>query len=433
MSATSARPDRRAGRAAHTNWAGNVTFGDAVQAPDSVREVQRLVAASPHAHAVGTGHSFTPVADTRGALVSTLNLPHRFELGVSPTTGLPEVTIAAGMTFAQVAPRLDAEGLALHNMGSLPHISAAGACSTGTHGSGDRLSCLAAAVSAVEMVIAGGELVALARDHADFAGVFPSLGALGICTALTFEVQPSFDVAQTVWQGIDAETGVDHVDQIMASAYSVSVFTVLDPRLFGDVWVKRRMDEPDADLSRWGGTPSPHPLRPVPGEAGEGCTVQGGIPGPWFERLPHFTPEMPPSSSGAEVQTEYYVTRQHGPAALAALWEIGESVQHALRVCELRTVAADGLWLSPACDDDLLGIHFTWRPDPAAVRSACRAVEAILEPFNPVPHWGKVSFLDPEPVSSRYSHIEDVRRLVQRMDPDGVFRNEFTDPYLRVV
>ncbi|MGB3764066.1 MAG: D-arabinono-1,4-lactone oxidase [Ornithinimicrobium sp.] len=433
MSAASARSDLRPGRAAHRNWAGNVTFGAAVQAPGSVREVQHLVAASPHVHAVGTGHSFTPVADTRGVLVSTLNLPHRFELRVNPTTGSPEVTISAGMTFAQVAPRLDAEGFALHNMGSLPHISAAGACSTGTHGSGDRLPCLAAAVSAVEMVTAGGALVALDRDHADFSGVFPSLGALGICTALTFELQPSFDVAQTVWQGIDAETGVDHVDEIMASAYSVSVFTVLHPRHFGDVWVKRRLDQPDPDLSRWGGVPSAHPLRPVPGEEGEGCTVQGGIPGRWFERLPHFTPDAPPSSSGAEVQTEYYVSRQHGPEALAALWGIGESVQHALRVCELRTVAADGLWLSPACDDDLLGIHFTWRPDPAAVRSACEAVEAVLEPFNPVPHWGKVSYLEPDVVSSRYSRIEDARRLVQRMDPDGVFSNDFSDPYLRVV
>ncbi len=432
MSAPSARPDLRSGWGHHTNWAGNVTFAASMQAPGSVSDLQRLVAASPYVHAVGTGHSFTAVADTRGALVSAVNLPPRFEAGVRPATGRPEVTIAAGMTFAQIAPRLDAEGLALHNMGSLPHISAAGACSTGTHGSGDRLPCLAAAVSAVEMVTAGGDLVVMDRDHADFAGLFPSLGALGICTALTFQVQPTFDVAQTVWQGIDADAGIEHIDEIMGSAYSVSVFTVLDPRRFGDVWVKRRMDEPDPDLSGWGGSPSPQPLRPVPGEQGEGCTVQGGIPGRWFERLPHFTPDVPPSSSGAEVQSEYYVTREHGPAALAALWRIGESVQHALRVCELRTVAADGLWLSPACEEDLLGIHFTWQPDPVAVRSACLAVEAVLEPFHPVPHWGKVSFLEPEVVSSRYAHIQDVRRLVQRMDPDGVFGNDFTDPYLRV-
>lgn len=416
----------------HTNWAGNVTFSSAMLAPASVTDVQRLVAESSHVHAVGTGHSFTPVADTRGALVSAVNLPQRFEMGADSLTGSPLVTIAAGMTFAQVAPLVDAAGFALHNMGSLPHISAAGACSTGTHGSGDRAGCLAAAVAAVEMVTADGDLVMLDRSDPDFAGVVPSLGALGVLTALTFDVQPSFDVAQTVWQGIDAPTGIEHVDAIMASAYNVSVFTTLDEQRFGEVWVKRRMDEPDPDLRQWGGTPATQPRRPVPGEEGEGCTVQGGIPGRWFERLPHFTPDVPPSSSGAEVQSEYYVTREHGPAALAAVWAIGGSLRAAMQVCELRTVAADGLWLSPACDQGLLGIHFTWHPDPDAVRSAALAVESVLEPFAPVPHWGKVSFFDPSVVASRYSRIDDARRLVARMDPRGVFGNDFIDPYLRV-
>lgn len=432
MSARPVRIDPKHGEDRHTNWAGNVTFASAVLAPSRVIDVQQLVAASSHVHAVGTGHSFTPVADTRGSLISVMNLPQRFEMRADPATGTPRVTIAAGMTFAQVAPPLDAAGFALHNMGSLPHISVAGACSTGTHGSGDRARCLAAAVSAVEMVTADGELLGMDRSHADFAGVLPSLGVLGICTALTFDVQPSFDVAQTVWQGIDAETGIEHLDDIMATAYSVSVFTTLAGQHFGDVWVKRRMDEPDPDLGPWGARPAQQPLRPVPGEVGEGCTVQGGIPGRWFERLPHFTPDVPASSSGAEVQSEYYVGREYGPAALAALWALGESLQHAMLICELRTVAADGRWLSPACDDDLLGIHFTWHPDECAVRSACLTVEAALEPFAPVPHWGKVAFLEPAVVSSRYSRIEDARHLMARMDPDGVFGNDFTDPYLRV-
>ncbi|MGC1209324.1 MAG: FAD-binding protein [Ornithinimicrobium sp.] len=416
----------------HTNWAGNVTFSSAVLTPTSVTEVQRLVAASSHAHAVGTGHSFTPVADSRGTLISAVNLPPRCDVGTDPLTGSPVVTIAAGMTFAQVAPLLDAAGYAMHNMGSLPHISAAGACSTGTHGSGDRAGCLAAAVAAVEMVTADGDLMMLDRSDPDFAGVVPSMGALGVLTSLTFDVQSSFNVAQTVWQGIEAQTGIEQLDAIMACAYSVSVFTTLDEQRFGEVWVKQRMDEPDPDLSPWGGTPAVQPRRPVPGEEGEGCTLQGGIPGRWFERLPHFTPDAPPSSSGAEVQSEYYVSREHGPAALAAVWAIGGSLRAALQICELRTVAADGLWLSPACDQGLLGIHFTWHPDPDAVRSAALAVESVLRPFAPVPHWGKVAFLDPALVAGRYARIEDARRLVARMDPRGVFGNDFIDPYLRV-
>lgn len=415
----------------HRNWAGNVQFAAPMQAPRTIAELQRAVAAADRVHAVGTGHSFTPVADTRGALISVSGLPTQLDVLPARPGQPPQATVSAGMTFAQVAPALDAAGLALHNMGSLPHISVAGACSTGTHGSGDRLCCLAAAVSGVDMVTATGDLLTLDRSDPDFAGVMPSLGSLGIITSLTLDLQPSFAVAQTVWQGIEAQTGVEAFDEIMACAYSVSVFTTLTRRGFGDVWVKRRMDQADPDLAPWGAHRAQHPLRPVPREAGEGCTVQGGIEGPWFERLPHFTPHVPPSSSGAEVQSEYYVTREHGPAALAALWQIGPSLSRALRICELRTVASDGLWLSPACDADLVGIHFTWGPDPAGVAAACRAVEEALADFAPVPHWGKVAFLDPAVVAGRYARIEDARALVARLDPDNVFGNDFIDPYLR--
>ncbi|MBA2696630.1 MAG: FAD-binding protein, partial [Actinobacteria bacterium] len=200
---------------------------------------------------------------------------------------------------------------------------------------------------------------------------------------------------------------------------------------FGDAWVKRRMDEPEADLSRWGGRPAAAALRPVPGGDATGCTVQGGVPGPWFERLPHFTPDRPPSSSGAELQSEYYVAREHGPAAVAALWALGDAIRPALRICELRTVAADGLWLSPACDRALLGLHFTWLPDAEAVESACRRVEEALAPFAPVPHWGKVSWLDPAVVAEQFPRLPDARRLVARLDPDNAFGNDLVDAYLR--
>lgn len=415
----------------HANWAGNVQFAAPMHAPHSVAQVQRLVAGAERVHAVGTGHSFTPVADTRGTLISVAGLPSRVDIAEAPPGQCPQATISAGMTFAQVARSLDAAGLALHNMGSLPHISVAGACSTGTHGSGDRARCLAAAVSGVEMVSATGDLLTIDRSDADFAGVMLSLGSLGIVTALTLDLQPSFAVAQTVWQGVDVATGLEAIDQIMACAYSVSVFTTLSEDGFGDVWVKRRMDEADPDLARWGARRALHPLRPVPGEPAEGCTMQGGIPGPWFERLPHFTPDVPPSSSGAEIQSEYYVSRKHGPAALAALWQIGASLRAAMQICELRTLASDGLWLSPACDADLLGIHFTWHPDPARVAAACQAVEAALADFAPVPHWGKVAFLDPEVVAGRFARIDDARDLVARLDPGNVFGNDFIDPYLR--
>lgn len=416
---------------ATTNWAGNVTFSAEVSYPQTVAEVQALVAGASSVHAVGTGHSFTDVADTAGVLINLSAMPAQCHVETD-ASGRVSATVSAGMTFADLAPLLEAQGCALHTMGSLPHISVAGACSTGTHGSGDRSPCLAAAVRAVQMVSATADVITVDRSDPDFAGLLPGLGVHGIITSLTLDVQSSFAVAQTVWQGIDTATGLAHFDAIMASAYSVSVFTTLDPQEFGDVWVKRRMDEAAPTLEAFGGLAADEPRRPVPGQEGEGCTVQGGIPGRWFERLPHFTPDVPPSSSGAELQSEYYVTRADGPAALLALWQVDATVRGAMQICELRTLAADGLWLSPACAVAMLGIHFTWHADAGAAEAACREVERVLEPFAPVPHWGKVSAMPADVVSARYPRMAEARALVRRWDPDNTFGNAFTDRYLRV-
>lgn len=417
-------------RVATTNWAGNVTFSGTVHYPETMTELQTLVARASTAHALGTGHSFTHVADTGGALINLSAMPHQCDFEVDKS-GQMGATVSAGMTFAELAPLLEARGYALHNVGSVAHISVAGACSTGTHGSGDRAPCIAAAVRRVQLVTATGDVITLDRSDPDFAGLLPGLGVHGIITSLTLDVQSSFAVAQTVWQGIDTATGLAHFDEVMASAYSVSVFTTLGPRSFGDVWVKRRMDEADPDLGPFGGVPADGTRRPVPGQEGEGCTVQGGIPGRWFERLPHFTPDPAASSSGAELQSEYYVTRADGPAALRALWQVDATVRGAMQICELRTLAADGLWLSPAGETGMLGIHFTWHPDEGAVETACREVERVLQPFAPVPHWGKVSTLPAEVVRARYPRMAHARALVRRLDPANTFGNAFTDRYLR--
>ena len=419
-------------RVATANWAGNVTFSGTVHYPQTMPELQALVAGATKVHALGTGHSFTEVADTDGVLINLSAMPSHCHVETDASGQVSATaTVSAGMTFAEFAPLLEAQGYALHNMGSLPHISVAGACSTGTHGSGDRAPCLAAAVRAVELVTASGDVITLDRSDTDFAGVLPGLGAHGVITSLTFDVEPSFAVAQTIWQGIDTATGLAHIDEIMASAYSVSIFTTLAPQSFGDAWVKRRMDETDPDLGPFGGAPADGPRRPVPGQEGEGCTVQNGIPGRWFERLPHFTPDAPPSSSGAELQSEYYVTRADGPAALRALWQVGAPVREAMQICELRTLAADGLWLSPAGETGMLGIHFTWHPDTGAVEMACRDVERALEAFAPVPHWGKVSTMPADVVRARYPRMVDARALARRLDPDNTFGNALTDRYLR--
>lgn len=180
-----------------TNWAGNVSFGARrFHRPSSVTELRRLVAGSDRVRALGTAHSFNRIADTSGDLVSVAGLPERLEIDPGRRT----VTVGAGMRYGELATRLYASGWALHNLGSLPHISVAGACATGTHGSGEHNGGLATAVTSVELVTADGELVTVSRigDGADFPGMVVGLGALGIVTALTLTVEPTYDLRQYV-------------------------------------------------------------------------------------------------------------------------------------------------------------------------------------------------------------------------------------------
>ncbi len=148
--------------ARRTNWAGNIAYRAARHhRPTSVDELQELLSVSRAVRPVGTGHSFNRLADTDGDQVSVAGLPHLLE--VDPDER--QVTIAAGMRYGEVAGPLHDRGWALANLGSLPHISVAGAVATGTHGSGERNGGLATAVRALQMVVPGGELVTLDRDR----------------------------------------------------------------------------------------------------------------------------------------------------------------------------------------------------------------------------------------------------------------------------
>ncbi|MGO9079410.1 MAG: FAD-binding protein, partial [Streptosporangiaceae bacterium] len=143
-----------------TNWAGSITFSARqLHRPGSVAELAQLVAGSKRVRAPGTGHSFSPVADTTGDLVSVAGLPRLIE----PDTARGTVMISAGLRYAEVAAALNAAGRALPNLASLPHISVAGACATGTHGSGIRNQTLAAAVRSLQLVTAEGDLITVDR------------------------------------------------------------------------------------------------------------------------------------------------------------------------------------------------------------------------------------------------------------------------------
>jgi xylitol oxidase len=408
------------------NWAGNVTFGaQRLHRPTTVEQLQEAVTGAARVRALGTGHSFNRIADTDGDLISVADLELPTELDPDTRT----VRVAAGKRFGELAVELDAQGWALPNLGSLPHISIAGACATGTHGSGDANRCLAAGVVALEFVRGDGELVRIGRDDPDFGGCVVALGALGITTTMTLEVVPSFAVRQDVWLENPIEQVLDGLPAIMAGGYSVSLFTTWQRSDIIDmVWVKSRADgSPVADGRDWGAVAAEAPQHPIFGTEASAATEQLGVAGPWHARLPHFRAEFTPSV-GEEQQTEYLLPREHGAAALAALRDL--PLTSALQICEVRTIAADELWLSPCGGRDTIGLHFTWVDDDALVQPLVAAIEAALAPFDARPHWGKVFTMDPATVRSRYPRMSDFADLAAKFDPQRRFGNDYLDTFV---
>lgn len=428
-----------------TNWAGNYRYQAArFHRPATVDAVRELVAASDALKVLGSRHSFNGVADTTGDLVSLERLDRVVALDPAART----VTVEGGIRYGELARALAASGWALHNLASLPHISVAGACATATHGSGDENAGLAAAVSALEFVAADGDVVSLsrARDGDAFRGAVVALGALGPVTRLTLGVRPAYDVEQRVYEDVPLGELAAGLDEVFGHAYSVSVFTTWRGPRAEQVWVKRRVEAAaavpnGAARTAPGALPTALPAallgaaaaavarHPVPGMSAVHCTEQLGVPGPWHDRLPHFRLEFTPSA-GDELQTDYLVPREHARAALGAVDGLRDRIAPLVQVSELRSVAADDLWLSPFNGRACLSFHFTWKPDWPAVRALLPAIEAALAPFDARPHWGKLFTVAPARVRALYPQLPAFRELALTYDPRGKFRNVFLDAYV---
>jgi xylitol oxidase len=286
---------------------------------------------------------------------------------------------------------------------------------------------------ALEMVTADGSIVQLVRGRdANFPGSVVSLGALGVVTKITLAVEPTFELRQFVYENLLLSRLKNDFEAIESSAYSVSLFTDWTSDRFHQAWLKERVradsgNEPAEEF--FGATPADADRHPLPGHAAESCTAQMGVPGSWHERLPHFRMEFTPSS-GEELQSEYFVAREHAYGALCAINEIREQISPHLFVTEIRTIARDDLWLSPCFHQACVAIHFTWKPHWSAVKKLLPVIEKQLEPFQPRPHWGKLFTMPPETIRDRYDRFEHFRALVQRYDPEGKFRNTFLDTIL---
>jgi xylitol oxidase len=399
------------------NWAGNVTYAtDVLRRPGSVEEVQELVAATGRIRPLGTRHSFSLVADSTGHLLSTERLDRVVE--VRPEA----VTVEAGITYGELARVLAEHGLALGNFASLPHVSVGGAVATGTHGSGVRNRSLAAAVSALDLVVADGSILHVRRGDEDFDGAVVALGALGLVARLTLDVVPAFELRQHVFCDLPWPVVEANLWEILAGAYSVSLFTTWADAGIAQVWVKTT--EELAEPAYFGARPAEGPMHPIAGADPAHCTAQLGAPGPSAERLPHFRLGATPSA-GDELQSEFAVGREHAVAALQALRPLGPLIAPSLLVSEIRAIAGDSLWLSPFCDRDSVAFHFTWKKRLADVLALLPRIEDALAPFGARPHWGKLFVGSPERIDALYPKLPAFRGLCARLDPDGTFSNDF--------
>jgi xylitol oxidase len=410
-------------RAPLINWAGNHTYpADRVQRPASMDELREIVSTAASVHVLGSRHSFNGIADAAELIsLEVLHTEQALSAAVVVDPGARTVSFGGGVKYGELVERLHDDGLALHNLASLPHISVAGAIATATHGSGVGNGNLATAVAALEMVTSEGDLVRAGRGDPDFDGMVVGLGALGAITRVTLDVEPAFEVRQQVFEGLSWTALLDDFDEIMSAGYSVSVFTLLEETV-EMVWVKTRTDLSEAlsgDL--FGARPAPADRHPVFGLDPTPCTPQLGRPGAWYDRLPHFRMGFTPSA-GEELQSEYLLPRQHAPAAIEAVRSLADRIRPLLLTCEIRTVAADRLWLSTSHGVDSVALHFTWAPDQAAVEELLVALEAALSPFSARPHWGKVFSADAATIAPLYQRHADFVRLARRLDPRGAFR-----------
>ena len=412
------------------NWSGNITYStDHVHSPANLDEVRDVVKSCSKLRALGSRHSFNRIADSTENQISLQHLD-QIEIDDKART----VTVSAGVKYGQLAPVIDARGFALHNLASLPHISVAGAIATATHGSGIHNGNLATAVRALEIVTANGEVVHLSRDKDgdQFLGAVVGLGALGVVTRVTLDLLPTFQVAQTVYQNLNFDQLAHSFDAIFGSGYSVSLFTDWQNHQATQVWIKHRLsatEKHETPTEFYGAKRATEKLHPITGHPAESCTEQLGIPGPWYERLPHFKMNFTPSS-GRELQTEYFVPRDRGYEAILAVEKLRDQITPYLFVTELRTIAADDLWMSTAYKRDSLAIHFTWKPEWETVRKILPQIEAQLKPLGPRPHWAKLFTVPPAPLQAQYTRLADFKALLKHQDPSGKFRNEFIDTNL---
>jgi xylitol oxidase len=413
------------------NWAGNINYtSHKVYHPASVEQVQQIIKNNNKLKCLGSKHSFSTIADTDGFLISTDKLKSVISLDEKNWS----VSVEPGITYGDLALYLHQHGYALLNLASLPHISVAGACATATHGSGVKNGNLSSAVNAIEFVDGTGNVHSFSRkgDPDIFNGLVVHLGALGVVTKVSLDIVRDFNMSQVVYRHLPFENLKQSFAEIMSAGYSVSLFTNWSEEKINQVWVKSFNDTASSDKAPdefYGASLSQTDMHPVDDQSAETCTVQRGVIAPWFEILPHFKMGFKPST-GKELQSEFFVHKDAGFAAVEAMQELGKQISPYLFVSEIRSVKADELWMSPAYRQDCITLHTTWHQDEKVITDLIPLVEKALRPFDPIPHWAKLSSRPAAVLAPAYPRMGDFRELCNRFDPQKKFLNKYLGEFV---
>ena len=401
------------------NWGGNLDYGsDSILSPASVEQIAEVIKTGK-ARPIGTRHSFSRLVVGQGQLISASGLPFEPSIDAARTS----VTVSAATRFGDLAVFLQQNGLALQNMGSLPHISIAGAAATATHGSGDGNPILSASLLEYSFINGSGELISYQKGDEYFEACRVGLGAYGLWVSVTLAIIPSFSLRQDVYLDIPWETFYDDTKSFTSAGYSVSFFTKWGKHTIDQTWVKSK--PPQASGGILGGKlPESVSRRELAPGVGDNLTEQGGQVGPWLDRLPHFRLDATPSA-GNEIQTEYFFERDKIVSAVKAVNDIAEQINTPLIITEIRTIAQDNAWLSPMHRGDSIALHFTWVNDSESVNKAVACLEAALADFDPIPHWGKVHQFDGQKLESAHQKLAEARAVFDSLDPNGTFSTEY--------
>ncbi|AFK04293.1 FAD linked oxidase domain protein [Emticicia oligotrophica DSM 17448] len=412
-----------------TNWAGNLTYStDNLYTPKNISELQDTIKKLKKVRGLGTKHCFNKIADSTENQISSAAFNKIISLDKDKKT----VTVEAGIKYGELCKYLDENGFALYNLASLPHISVAGACATATHGSGIKNGCLASSVSGIEFVNGKGEVINLnkEKDGAEFLGAVVNLGALGIVTKMTLDLQPTFKMKQIVYQNMPMLALEKNFEAIMSAGYSVSLFTDWKNKNINEVWIKSKAEDlKEIAPEFYGAKLQTKNLHPIETLDAINCTDQMGVEGPWYERMPHFKMGFTPSS-GKELQSEFFIPFEHAYEGLMAIEKLNAEVSPHLFITEVRAIAADELMMSPFYKKTCVAFHFTWKQETEEVTKLLPSIEEALAPFNPRPHWGKIFTLKPAVLQGRIEKLSEFKDLMTKHDPEGKFRNEFIDKNL---